>query len=67
MLKVATGAKYLRTDARKRAAETGWHVYLDGECTRFSPGTLDSVRAMYADCTLVGIQGNTASFSSARN
>lgn len=65
-MRVATGIKYLRTDARKRGQETNWHVYLDGEYRRFSEDTLDSIRCFYGDCTLIGIQGNTVSFRTGR-
>lgn len=65
-MKIATGVRYLRSDARTRHQERNWHVYVDGAYARFSADTLDAVRCFYADCWLEGLQGNTVSFRTHR-
>jgi hypothetical protein len=62
MLKIKAGVRHLKTDARTRAQDRNWHVWVDGENVRFMADSLDDVRCFYADCVLISIQGNTVSF-----
>lgn len=64
MMKIAAGIKGIKQTLAENAS--GWHVFLDGEYARFIDDTLAEARTFYADCTLIGVQGNTLSFITKR-